>query len=273
MRLSKQTGLAFRSYGKAMDFIFKHGLWKYFIFTLIIALGLFTAVFYGIEWITAQLNVWLFGWVGNFLPDVSEWGWFGDVIAWFSDSAAWIVKLLMKVAFWFLFLSIYKFAMLMLLSPILALVSEKVEKILTGKEYPFAFNRFLKDILRGIGLSFRNMIIETGFLLLFFIVSFIPVIGTIVSLVAMFIISSYFYGFSMMDYTNERRRLSINDSIHFIRTHKGIAIGIGTIFSLCFIIPVIGTLVAPLVAPVWSVVAATIAIHEAIGHKFHPEKA
>jgi CysZ protein len=58
----------------------------------------------------------------------------------------------------------------------------------------------------------------------------------------------------MIDYTNERYKLSVSESISFIRKNKGLAIGNGFIFALIFAIPVAGMLVAPIVA----VIAATI---------------
>ena len=69
------------------------------------------------------------------------------------------------------------------------------------------------------------------------VIGFIPVIGWLISFLGNFVISSYFYGFSFMDYTNERQRLSLKDSIAYISNNKGLAIGIGSVFVFCFFIP------------------------------------
>jgi len=59
-----------------------------------------------------------------------------------------------------------------------------------------------------------------------------------------------------MDYYNERQRLSFGESIKSVRNKKGIAIGNGTIFSMIFMIPVIGVTIST----VTCTVAATIAL-------------
>jgi CysZ protein len=48
------------------------------------------------------------------------------------------------------------------------------------------------------------------------------------------IIGFYFYGFGFIDYVNERRRLNITQSIHFVSRHKGLAFALGSVFSICF---------------------------------------
>jgi len=53
-----------------------------------------------------------------------------------------------------------------------------------------------------------------------------------------FFIGFFYYGFSFIDYINERRRLEVHESIFFIRQHRGLAIGIGAIYSLLILVPV-----------------------------------
>ena len=48
------------------------------------------------------------------------------------------------------------------MSPVFAILSEKVESILTGNEYPFNIHQFLSDIWRGVKLAIRNFAIEIG---------------------------------------------------------------------------------------------------------------
>jgi len=106
------------------------------------------------------------------------------------------------------------------------------------------------------------MLIQLGFLIGFFIISFIPIVGWLISFVGNFLIASYFYGFAFIDYTNERNRLSLKQSIQFVRTNKWFAIGIGTIFALCFMVPLIGGIITSFSCIV-SVVSATIKIEKA----------
>ena len=72
-----------------------------------------------------------------------------------------------------------------------------------------------------------------------------------------------FYGFSFIDYTNERRRLSVKQSVAFIRQNKGVAVTNGAVFSLLLMIPFCGYSLAGFGAII-SVVAATLAIHQKV---------
>lgn len=255
----KQMGLALNSYGRAWDFIMKSGLWKFFFVTLVVSVLLWVGGYFIIDWSSDIASEWVI----NTLS-----GWFDlDGNGWFASGLTWVLGFLVKILLWIVFLAVFKSIMLMVISPLLAYISERVDEIITGNKYPFDGDQLMRDVVRGILISLRNMFLELGFAIIFFIISFVPVIGWIISLVGMFAVSSYFYGFAMMDYTNERRKLKIADSIAFIRAHKGIAIGNGMIFSLFFLVPFIGKFVAPVIAPLWSVVAATLAIHEMIDLK------
>jgi CysZ protein len=117
-------------------------------------------------------------------------------------------------------------------------------------------------------IALRNMIIELGILalvwilgiLLGFIFPPIMLIYAPASAIFLFIVGGYFYGFSTMDYTNERRRMKVGESINFIRTNKGIAISNGMIFSLWLFIPILG----PIIAPITCSCGATLAIADKI---------
>ena len=125
---------------------------------------------------------------------------------------------------------------------------------------PFNGDQMMRDVVRGILIAFRNMFIEFGYMLVIFVLSFfIPVLGGIIGTIMLFFIASYFYGFAFIDYTNERRRLTLKQSVQFMRANKGLAIGNGSIFAISMFIPLIGGFVAIL-----SVVAATIAMHKVV---------
>jgi len=146
------------------------------------------------------------------------------------------------------------------MSPVFSYLSERTEKIKTGNDYPFEFRQFIKDIIRGIFIAVRNMIIELALTVLMFIVSFIPIVGWVAA-IFLFFISAYFYGFSFLDYAIERKRMSISQSVQFMRENKGIVIANGFVFSLCLIVPFCGVSFSSFAAII-SVVAGTLAVNE-----------
>src|SRR5699024_410520 len=121
--------------------------------------------------------------------------------------------------------------------------SEKTESILLKKEYPFSLRQFLTDIGRGIKIALRNTLWQTVYTVSILILALIPVVGWASPLLALFI-ECYYFGFSMLDYTNERKGLSSGKSIEFINTHKGLAIGNGMVFYIMHALPVIGWILA-----------------------------
>ena len=148
---------------------------------------------------------------------------------------------------------------MILLSPILSLISEKTDSILTNSEYPFEWKQFLSDIWRGVKISLRNMLIEFLFIIGCLLISFIPIIG-LFSPFILFIVSAYFYGFSFMDYTNERNGLSVKESVKYIRKNKGLAWSNGSVFAAFLLIPFCGASIGVFVSLI-STVAATLSIN------------
>jgi CysZ protein len=137
-----------------------------------------------------------------------------------------------------------------------AYLSEKTESIIEGKDYPFSIKQLLHDMWRGIRLALRNILWQTVYTISILLFSLIPVVGWVSPLIA-FMIECYYYGFSMLDYSAERHKLSPSQSIAFISNRKGLAIGNGMVFFLMHIVPFIGWILAP----AYAVVAATLSLY------------
>lgn len=242
----QQFGLAIKSYGKAISFVFEKGLWMYFIYTIAIGCLL---TFGGMQLLHAFAD-WIKEWVMSFVNVDSEDGLFSFL----GTALNVLLGVGLKILFFFVFSTFSKYILLILMSPIMALLSERTEEILTGNVYPFKFGQFIKDIGRGVVIALRNMFIEFGFIFLGFFVVWIPVIGWACALFLV-VVSYYFYGFSMIDYVSERRKMSISKSTSYVRKHKGLAVGNGFIFSLIFSIPFIGAIIAAVIAPVAACIA------------------
>lgn len=157
-----------------------------------------------------------------------------------NDITWFLLYMLIEISIALLLMKFAKYLVVILLSPLLAHLSERTERILTGNKYPFNFNQFLKDVRRGIRIAIRNLLWEYFFFLLIFIVSFLgwedPRSSPVFYLT--FVIGFFYYGFSFLDYVNERRRLNIDESILFIRKHRGLAIAIGSIYTFLILVPV-----------------------------------
>ena len=245
----KEIIIAIQSYFEAHNFIRKHKLWKWILIPGIIYTILFLVGIYffwissdnAVSWLSKKIGIetWL-------QREHSEW------LSFLFLMIGMMLRLIL-VLFYF---SLFKFLFLIIGSPVFAYLSEKTASIIEGKEFPFSFSQLLKDAGRGSLLALRNSVWQTVYIVLLFFLSFIPLFGWITPLVALFI-ECYYYGFSMMDYSCERNRLSTPASIDFIGRHRGLAIGNGLVFYLMHGVIFVGWVLAP----AYAVVAATLSMH------------
>lgn len=264
MSLFKNFGVGFSAYGKAMGLLFTKKLWWFLLFPVLLNIVFIIAGWLGIGSVSDYVEKWLQG-IMAFDED-SFYGaeYLSSVSTYISGIAGGIVWVLLKFIFFFVFAYLGGYIVIICLSPVFAVLSEKTDEMLTGNEYPFNGDQMMRDVVRGVLIAFRNLFIELGYMIVIFVLGlFIPFIGGIIGAILLFFIASYFYGFAFIDYTNERRRLTVKQSVKFIRANKGMAIANGMIFSFILLIPWCGVTLSGFVA-ILSVIAATVATHNVV---------
>jgi len=166
-------------------------------------------------------------------------------------------QLIFQLILMLFYFSWFKYLFLIIGSPVFAWLSEKTEAIISNTNYPFDFNKYLNDIRRGIQIALRNSLWQTVYFVTILFLSLVPIIGWASPVLAIFV-ECYYFGFSMLDYTSERKGLSSSASIDFIGDHKGLAIGNGMVFFIMHAILFVGWVIAP----GYAVVAATLSLQE-----------
>lgn len=242
-------GLAFRSYIKSFRIIAECRLGWVFIFPMLI---LVANLLLGGN-IATHLTTVISEWIRDIIPFSMGNAWWASTLRTFASVVVWLALFVVLVY-------IGGFILLILLSPILVYTSERVDMHLTGKTYPFRFGEFAHDVLRGVGIALRNLSIEIVSSIAAIGVGLIPLAGLLVPPYLMGL-AAYFYGFSFMDFTLERRRYSIRQSVITVRKNRGTAVGLGFIYMVFTTIPFIGFALAGF-ASILSVVAATVATNE-----------
>ena len=245
----KEIIIAIQAYFQTHRFIIKHRLWKWIfipglIYALLFCVGIYffwKSSNYAIDFMLLKTGV------KDWIQKMQN-GW----LSWFIIFA----QLMLHMVLMLFYFSLFKYLFLIIGSPLFAFLSEKTEAIMEGKDFPFSFTQLIKDIIRGIRIALRNMLWQTVYAVSIFILAFIPVIGWITPLIAL-MVECYYLGFSMLDYSCERHKLSTSQSIAFIGKHKGMAIGNGMIFYLMHLIPFLGWVLAP----GYAVIAATISLY------------
>jgi CysZ protein len=248
--LLKEIIIAIQSYSDAHKFIRKNGLWKWILIPGIIYTILFVIGIYFFWMSSNNMFTWLSRRIGieTWLQrQRTEW------LNFFFLMIFMMLRLIMV----FFYFSLFKYLFLILGSPVFAYLSERTASIIEGREFSFSFSQLLKDAWRGSKVALRNTVWQVLYIILLFLLCLVPVIGWITPLIALFI-ECYYYGFSMMDYSFERNRVSASTSIAFIGRHKGLAIGNGLVFYLMHSLIIVGWVLAP----AYAVVAATLSLHQ-----------
>lgn len=223
-----------QSYGKAYRLIKEMRLWPYAIIPAIISLVIAVGVVV-LAWSLSDN-------VGNFLLSWYPWDWGSDTI---SSISVWLGGAVVGL----FGLIVFKYLVLIFSSPFMSFLSEKVEKNITGNQEKtsFSFGGALHDLARGFRISSRNFIRELFFTALFLLLGLVPIIGFL-SPFLLFFSQAYYAGFGNLDYTLERH-CSLTESTKFVRRHRFLAIGNGSVFLL-LLMSGIGFLFAPPLATI-----------------------
>lgn len=245
----KEIIIAIQAFFQAHRFIQKHKLWKWILIPGIVYCTLFIVGMYFFSHTSSDFIEWMSHKTGlaTWLEKVHSSSLHFLFI--FGSLLLWLILLL----FYF---SLFKYIFLIVGSPLFAYLSERTEAIIEGKDFPFSFSQMIKDIKRGIRIAARNSLWQTVYMFSILLLSLIPLIGWLTPILAL-LVECYYYGFSMLDYSMERHKRTAAESIFFIANHKGLAIGNGLIFYMMHLVPVLGWILAP----AYSVVAATLSIH------------
>lgn len=238
------------AYLKAHKVISKYRLWPFMIIPGIMSLCyILTLIILGYIWFGDISNYVNQNWIPGFMQ--------GDIMQTITGFLLWILLFLTGYV-------TYQPIILILFSPILGYLSEITEnRIYKQESPPFNFKNLVKDIIRSIVINIRNIMMMLLFIIMAWIFIIIPVIGTIVSSFLILIIQSYYNGFSLTDYTLERKRFSVKQSVDFIKKNRAVTTGVGLGFMLMMFVPLLGWITAP----AYGTVAATIAALENINNQ------
>ncbi|MBS1652620.1 MAG: EI24 domain-containing protein [Bacteroidetes bacterium] len=246
---------------KAFTFLFEKGLWPFLFVNLII--WIFTWV------ISIYASFTLLSYIGNvvkeYLKTHAQDNYVFNLLSniFILHKVGWLLSFVLKILLWFVSGTFTKYFMLIILSPILSIVSEKTETLITGQKQKFNLIQTLKDTVRGILFSLRNMFFEYLFTFIIVAVNLFFPVSVVITMPLLFLITWYFLGISFLDYNCERRKMSISQSISLFKANKGYACGIGFIYSLFWALPLfIGSIIGLTFGPLLASIGASISFNE-----------
>ncbi|WP_320046696.1 EI24 domain-containing protein [uncultured Ilyobacter sp.] len=176
----------------------------------------------------------------------------------YENIAFIIIKVIIIILSFLLYFLIYKALLLIVLSPFLNYISERTERTLANRKFEFSFKDNMRFIWRGIVISCKSFSKEMVGTLILLLMGMIPFLSLTVPFL-IFLLQAYYIGFSFMDYTLERHNYSSKESLLFLRKNWVFSAFSGALFTIVFLIPLIGIFIAPLVSCV-AVTLGTIKI-------------
>lgn len=224
------------AYFRALSFVSKKGYGKYFMYSGLIGIVILISSFFIIRSTVPMLS----GWIQTVLPDL-DW----DV----SIGTNWVSFIFSGV----LFITIFKYLMLIFTSPIMSALSERVEHDITGiNQGRSVIVNIIPDLLRGLRINLRNIVRELVLTAALLMLGWMPLVG-LVSGVLILLTQSYYAGFGNADFWAERH-FSYRETIRFMKGNKGMLMGNGIVYVFILAIPILGAFIAPPLATI----AATI---------------
>lgn len=258
MNFFKEFFKAINNSIKGLGLVFEKELWLYLFYPLIVWLLMWALSVYAFSSLAESISEVLKEKLS--ITDIPESGsWLSFTKPFLTSYFSFIIAGIMKVLLWFVSSTFLKYVTLIFLSPLFALLSEKIDEQITGKVFSFNCIQLFKDIMRGIGISIRNMMMEYFFIATCFIITLLFPPLAIITAPFLLFTSWYFIGFTMLDYNFERYKMPITQSVQFIIAHKGLACGIGAVYSFFMILP---AFIGIMFGPVLAVASATICFVE-----------
>lgn len=254
MSFSRDFGQGFSGFFRAFGFAFTHGMWWMFLVPILLWLLLAFGMYHLLEMATDHVGAWAAGYL-QIPVETGGTGWWTEVKSWLNGARETVVSWILRLAVGYVLFIANKYIVLVLLSPLLAYASERAEEIATGRTFPFSFRQLMKDALRGALIAIRNGVLESVITIGIWVLTFFVPIVVPFTFIILFLVSAYFYGFSMFDYVFERRRMRISESVHAVNSQRGAVIANGILFSLLMKIPLVGLMFAPVMASVGAVLA------------------
>jgi CysZ protein len=227
----------FLSYAKALPYLLKGWALKYLVLTGILAIASLAVMvgivfFKGDELVHVVLNLFNL-----------------DLIPWLDTGLEWVVRGIL----WVICILLFKYLILILASPFLSIVSNKVESAINGESVQATNEEGFMGLGRAVSVSGGNLINEILLTIPLLIFSLIPGVA-IVTTPLIFIIQAYYVGYGNLD-TYLENKFSTKESKSFVKGNRGLAVANGSVFLGLLLIPFLGVFLAP----IWSIIAVTIA--------------
>ncbi len=206
-----------------------HGLRRFVAIPLLVNI----VVFAFLLWLGVHYFSQLTHWVATLLPTWLRW-------------LNWLLWILFVISFLIVLAYTFTFIANLIAAPFNGLLSEKVEKILTGKKEitPPGWINLVKDIPRAFGRQIRFIVYYLLWAIPALILFIIPVIQVAAGPL-WFLLNAWMMSVQYMDYPMDNHRISFRAMRDKMQEKRLVHLSFGCMVMLATLIPIINFIVMP----------------------------
>ena len=256
-----QFTLGLRHYAGAFSFIRQNGLRHWYgvalVGTLAIMLGVREVFSVGSE----RASAWLMQAIQT------AWGnepteWIGQGIECTAEGLLWLLTLWLQFKF-------TKFIVLVALSPVFALATDAVAKMIRSEQRAFLEQDWRRLLIRGMRSAVLLVLLEFALSIALFaccvaLPFFVPALGILTLIFPWLsgLLSIWFYGAASLDYAWEQLGLGASAGLRASWKYRGLALGVGLPFFAAMTVPVLGFVTGPLFGGLLCLVAGLTVVSQ-----------
>lgn len=171
----------------------------------------------------------------------------GDGVgAWLLGALHWLLRVLVLLTLWSVGIIGVVLCTNVIAAPFNDLLSEEVERIVTGRPGPpFSLATLARDSGRTVLLELFKLVIYLVVMIPMFALSFVPVIGPILYAVVGFLFTTMYFAIDYIDWPASRRKRDIHYRFGLLQEHFLPMFGFGTGVWLFLFIPLVNLLFMP----------------------------
>jgi len=212
------------------------GLVRYWIFPILITLGLLAVVFY-------QLGQHHAGWAEAIWASPTDGGFWGGVKRVAHTVFDWVFTFLLGAAALLVVAALAS----IIAAPFNDLLSEEVERRVTGAEGPpFTLGALLRDTIRTVRVEVTKLILYAFVMLPLFVFQFlIPVVGALAYAVFGFVFTATYFAVDYVDWPATRRGYGVRRRAAIVRQRFLPMLGFGAGVYLFLLLPLVNLFFMP----------------------------
>ncbi|MCB9480018.1 MAG: EI24 domain-containing protein [Deltaproteobacteria bacterium] len=185
-----------------------------------------------------------------------------DPQTWYMELVWWVLAVIIGGVVALIFLFTFTAVGLVIASPFLEALSEKVDIIRLGGNPAPDDTGFITDILRSMASMGKWIFLFLLAQILCLFLHLIPVIGNIVGAACQFGVTFFFLAWEFWDIPMERRKMKFGDKWKFMKDNLTTALAFGAVISLYILIPLFNFVMMPT-----TVAGASILVSQLLGEQ------